>query len=297
MTLSDARLSTSAGMPWQRSLIPDSMERQMLSDRAQLNAGMTDLRLSDGEVLRCFQAGQGEAILFVPVISEVNFVYAPQIAQFSAKFRTIAYDPSVRRTRRFSIRDRAEQTIYVLDALGIQAAHLVAWSDVGAAAYDLARRWPDRCRSLVLFCLPDRYALPPMLKLLCYLLKHLPIENLTPDFFVRYVLSCYLRGPRIPHRLISSYARRIPRLTALYKYSILPNLYQHVPVADEVIAPAAVITGEFDALASAMQARRMAALLPNARPSIVIERGEHLLPFTQPNEVNQIMESFYRTIE
>jgi pimeloyl-ACP methyl ester carboxylesterase len=123
------------------------------------------------------------------------------------------------------------------------------------------------------------------------------LENLAPDVCTREILSHYLSGPRISKALISRYAREIPHLTALYKYSILPNLYQHAPIGGEVRKPATIITGDVDALVSVEQARRMAALLPNARSMVVIEQGEHLLPFTHDAEVNRAIETFYRSLD
>lgn len=253
---------------------------------------MQDRTLADGSVLRLLDAGSGEAMVFVPMIAELNFVYAPQLEEFGQDHRVLVYEPRLSRTSHFGIADRAREIILLLDELTIERAHLVAWSDAGSAAYHFAKTWPDRCRSVAFLGLADEYRFPQPLHLATRLLAAVPLEQLVPDRVLARILARYLGGRQVKPQWVAQRAARVPHLARLFKHSVLPNLLEHRPSAGEVGVPSVVLCGDDDALVSIAQAQRMAQLL--AGEAMIIPGGEHFLGYVHPDPVNSAMRTFYQ---
>jgi len=81
--------------------------------------------------------------------------WRPQIPEFSARFRVISYDhrgtgASDRLQRTFSIDQMTRELAGLMDALGIERAHIVGWSTGGAIGQTLAIEEPRRVARLVL---------------------------------------------------------------------------------------------------------------------------------------------------
>lgn len=73
--------------------------------------------------------GSGTPIVCVPLLRELNFVYAPHIDALSPDHEVVLYEPVVSRSRHISVAARVDELHSVLDTLGLPAAHLLAWSD------------------------------------------------------------------------------------------------------------------------------------------------------------------------
>lgn len=282
-------------MNWTRQIV-ENLEDQARVDLEALNREMEPISLEGLGEMNVFQAGpkDGPAMIFLPMVSEQNFVYAPQVAEFSDRYRTIVFQPLLRRDSRYSVEDRALEVLKLADALEIPAVNLVAWSDTGSPAYYFARHWPDRCQSAVFLNLSDRYRFPFFTQMLVNFAERLPVERILPDWMLAKLLSKYLGGERISKSFVATNAAKIDRLAYLFKFSILPNLTEHLPLAsDNVRVPSVVIVGDNGALVSVEEAQRMADIL-NCECKIV-RGGEHFLPYANADEVNREIETFYST--
>lgn len=101
------------------------------------------------------EAGSGPPVLFVSGLGGSARSWQPQIAAFSKHFRVITYDQrgtgaSDRLQRVFSLDQMAEEAIGLLDALGIEKAHLVGMSTGGAIGQTLAVVHPERLGRMIL---------------------------------------------------------------------------------------------------------------------------------------------------
>jgi pimeloyl-ACP methyl ester carboxylesterase len=271
--------------------------QEALADREDLKRRMRPLRLPDGSQVPCARIGSGTPVICLPMVAETNFVYARQIQALSCDHEFIVYEPRLSRTSRVAVADRAEEVQLVLDALEIDSAHVYAWSDTGSAAYHFAKARPDRCRSLCLIGLADRYAFPAPLQYLANVAYRNPGERLIPPLLLNLLLGYYLSGERTPAGWVRREARAIPRFLRLFKHSVLPNLIEHRPVADEITVRTLAFCGDRDRLLTVDQARRMARLIGPHCDFTAVPGGEHFLPYATPEPVNSALRDFYASLD
>lgn len=118
---------------------------------------MPHLTTDDGVRLFYEEAGAGVPIVFVHEFAGDHRSYEPQLRHFARRYRCIAYNargypPSdVPADGAAYSQDRARDDIRaVLDALGIDRAHIVGISMGGFATLHFGLAYPDRARSLVI---------------------------------------------------------------------------------------------------------------------------------------------------
>jgi pimeloyl-ACP methyl ester carboxylesterase len=281
---------------WTRPDVRDRFDVRADADQLAIERAMTTVSLGADGAVRVLSVGDGIPIVCMPMVAELNFVYAPQLAAFSDEYRVVAYEPNLSREARVDTVDRAAELCRLLDALQIPAAHVVAWSDVGAPAYQFAKRWPERCRSLSLLGLADRYVFPAPVQLGAVALNRWPLERILPSIAMAAFLGQYLRGDHVKRRWVVRRARKVPQLSRLFKHSVLPNLLDHMPHAEEVNVPSLVLGGDRDVLVTKDQARRMAELLGSSTFEC-IPGGEHFLGYVNEREVNQALKRFFARVD
>jgi 3-oxoadipate enol-lactonase len=104
------------------------------------------------------RAGSGEPLLMIQGMSGTHVSWGePFLAPLRESFDVIAFDNrgiglSAPIDAPFTIVEMAEDAAGMLDALGVESAHVVGISMGGMIAQDLALAHPDRLRSLTLGC-------------------------------------------------------------------------------------------------------------------------------------------------
>jgi aminoacrylate hydrolase len=109
--------------------------------------------------------GGGEPLLLVPGLSGRGSFWMNQVPDFSRDFRVVVHDHrgtgrSTHSRIHYSVEQMADDVLRLMDALGIDAAHLVGHSTGGAIGQVIALDHPGRLRSLVLSATwagPDPY--------------------------------------------------------------------------------------------------------------------------------------------
>jgi len=99
--------------------------------------------------------GQGEPLLLIMGLGASIMSWSEQIPTFSREFRVIAFDNrgagrSDKPAVRYTIARFADDAAGLMDALGIDSAHVYGQSMGGFIAQELALRHPQRVRTLVL---------------------------------------------------------------------------------------------------------------------------------------------------
>jgi pimeloyl-ACP methyl ester carboxylesterase len=117
---------------------------------------MTHITTDDGVQLYVEETGEGMPIIFVHEFAGDHRSWEPQVRYFSRRYRCITfnargYPPSAvpSDVARYS-QDRARKDVLaVMDALGVEAAHVVGLSMGGFATLHFGLHYPDRALSLV----------------------------------------------------------------------------------------------------------------------------------------------------
>jgi len=113
-------------------------------------------RVSIGDAELYYEVtGEGSPLLLVPGLSGVGAFWAQQVPDFARDFRVIVHDhrgtgTSTHSRIRYSVEQMADDVLRLMDALGIESAHLVGHSTGGAIGQIIAQDHPGRLRSLVL---------------------------------------------------------------------------------------------------------------------------------------------------
>jgi pimeloyl-ACP methyl ester carboxylesterase len=124
----------------------------------------------NGIELHYVEAGAGEPLLLIMGFGGDHLAWAFQVPAFSARYRVISFDnrgagQSSVPDEPYSTRMMAADAVGLLDALGIERAHVLGASMGGMIAQELALNHPGRVRSLQLHCTyarPDGYLLALM---------------------------------------------------------------------------------------------------------------------------------------
>ncbi len=103
------------------------------------------------------EAGSGEPLLLIMGLGGDLQAWANQVPALSRHFRVITFDNrGAGRTsapdRPYSIEGMAEDTVALMDRLGIEKAHILGFSMGGYIAQEIAIHHPKRVNKLILLC-------------------------------------------------------------------------------------------------------------------------------------------------
>lgn len=112
---------------------------------------------ADGTRLAWEEHGAGEAVLLIMGFSFTKEMWFRAIPALATRFRVITFDnrgvgDTIWSGADFTIQTMAEDGFAVLDAAGVEHAHVYGVSLGGGPAVDMALSRPERVRSLVLGC-------------------------------------------------------------------------------------------------------------------------------------------------
>lgn len=101
--------------------------------------------------------GSGEPVLMIMGLSVDHSNWLFQVPALSPRYQLVLLDnrdvgQSSQAPAPYTIRDMADDTAGLLDALGIERAHVVGASMGGAISQELAINYPERVASLALLC-------------------------------------------------------------------------------------------------------------------------------------------------
>ncbi len=254
--------------------------------------------------------GEGEPLVFVPILEHLEFVYARQIRMFSQSRRVILYRRRETRTRPVGLTERAQELCSILDASGLTSVDLIAHGDAAMVLFEFAVRYPQRCRSLIIIAQGADYQIAPhpLIWFLHELFVRLPVEHFLPAWFLRRIVINYIVAHHpvfdtdpicsLQRSLIEEQFRKIALWPFVYKFSVLPIIhnYDMRERLEQLTMPVLLINRGDDVLAPEPETRWLSENLPNCAGYHVIAGGGRFFMYSQAGIVNQLIEKFLTAV-
>lgn len=253
--------------------------------------------------------GEGQPLVFVPILEHLEFVYARQLRALSGSRRVILYRRHETRSVPVGLTERVEELRQVLDALALERVDLLAHGDAAMVLFEFAARYPQRCRSLIILAQAADYQIAPhpFIWLLHEFFIRVPIEYVLPAWFLRRLVVNYIMAaapgnstePRLPRYLIEEQFQKIPLWPFVYKFSVLPVIHSFDmrKRLARLTMPVLLLNRADDALSPEPKTAWLARNLPDCRGYHVIAGGERFFMYSQAEVVTPLIEAFLATRE
>ena len=246
--------------------------------------------------------GNGEPLILLMGLGASGRKWAPHIETYEKHFQVYATDnrgaglSDKPVSYAYTIRDMAEDTIGMMDAEGIEKAHLNGISMGGAIAQYIAVHYPERVRSMILTntfpycCTSFRRAIelmrestgqldPVTATRLCqWIIFAQPFQETNED----YMLECEYADLNDPNPM-PAYAYKA-QCNAILGFDILADL-------PKVKAPTLVVGGDRDLFVPVSVTEEMAGAIPGAK-LYMAKDGGHVQHWEQLEAYNKVTLDF-----
>jgi pimeloyl-ACP methyl ester carboxylesterase len=246
--------------------------------------------------------GIGEPIVFIQGAGLHGDGWLPQTQTLKSNFRCVTFDnrgigQSQPASAEITVSQMAEDTLAVMNAAGITAAHLVGHSLGGAVALQVAASVPQRVRSLALLCTSARGsdATKPTARMIWLGLRsRIGTRRMRANAFLEIVMPReYLATqnrdalaerlrPYFGHDLSDSPAVVMKQLNALKRFDITSRLHELPGV------PTLVVSAAHDIIFPPLAGKALAAGITGAR-YIEIPVAAHGVTIQCHETVNRVL--------
>jgi 3-oxoadipate enol-lactonase len=261
---------------------------------------MTAAAEASGVRIAWERRGSGEPLLLIHGLGYARWGWEPVADSLAERHEVVLFDnrgigESDAPPGLYSVRMLAEDAVAVLDAAGLERAHVLGTSLGGMVALQLALDWPERVDRLVLVCTtPGGKAAVPMPERTTRLLEEAP--GLPAEVALRrFVENAF--GPHpdtelveriLKHRLAT--AQPPAAWTAQAAAGASFDVWDRVP---ELRMPTLVLTGDEDAVVDPRNSDLLATRIPGARLETFPGAG-HLFFWEQPERFVEVVTEFLR---
>lgn len=251
--------------------------------------------ISDGAGIHWQESGRGSPLLLIMGHCYSSRMWYPLIDKLSAHHRVIRFDNrgtgSSDTTWRVTVQQLAQDALAVMDAAGIESAHVHGVSMGGVIALELAMQQPQRVRTLILGCTgilsAEKRRMPAAMRALYYL----------PRPLLRWLLSS--RGGYGSRATVEAAARDRAVLLSdtstkrglAAQAAALAGYCTSAPAVAALRIPALVLHGDEDRTVALEAGIELARALPDSRLHIV-EGAAHNYLVAGVDEVVPLMLSF-----
>ncbi len=247
--------------------------------------------------LRYVDVGSGPAVVLIHGLAGDHSAWHPQIELLRGHFRVIALDnrgagASTQVDEPISTQDLANDTLGLMDHLGVEHAHVVGRSMGGAVAQHMALQAPQRVASLVLcasFARLDALGRRVLLNMREALEWRSSWVDHARHSVQNFVSAAYFNEHPEQITAIERLIGGETRLPACYsrqneacqQHDTLPDLHR-------ISQPALVMGGAVDPICSLTATRALTSGLPNARCEVFAE-ASHFFLMEQPEKFNRLL--------
>lgn len=240
------------------------------------------------------RTGAGEPMLWITGFTISSAIFDPIVGLYEDEFECIRYDH--RGSGRSgappwptSMPELAGDAVRLLDALGIESAHVYGLSMGGMVAQEMAIRFPDRVRGLVLGCSTPGgpRAIRPTLREWKVLLGGMAdgLREKDRPWLAGAVFSEEFRRnePERVRELLKFFAAHRAPPHGAWSHLLSSIYHDTVSRLHLIEAPTLVLHGECDAMAPIANARLIADRIPDAELRIVKGAG-HAYALEDPEQ-------------
>ena len=243
------------------------------------------------------EQGRGQPVVLLHGLGGSRTSWEPQLRGLSDEFRAIAWDMpgygASAPVEPLTFAAVADAVARLLDAAGVDRAHLVGESFGGMHALHTALHHPDRVGRMVLANTSPAFGLDGTDPAAWRAARLAPLDaGLTPADIAVDVLTA-VAGPGLGDEVLSMRAAAFARIPSTGLRAAVECLPSH-NVLDrlvEIAAPTLVIAGELDAETPVAYARALVDGLPNAE-LVVLDGIGHLAVSEAPETVNRLVRTF-----
>jgi 3-oxoadipate enol-lactonase len=247
--------------------------------------------------------GKGEPLLLIPCLAMNHVKWAGEVPVYAREFKVIVYDPrgtgqsSFPKGVELSTALMADDAAALLDAVGVDAAHVLGCSIGGMVAQEMALRHPEKVRSLILGATKPGG----------------PHSVPSEDWAVAALVASFTQGAEAPNLLESMFSpgylaeHRSEAIAAYMPSPDYPQTPSDVIMAQSqagathdtydrlpsITAPTLVIAGADDPFARAENSRILAERIPGAE-LILLEGARHLYFMEKQAEADAAVLDFLR---
>ncbi|MFL6014741.1 MAG: alpha/beta fold hydrolase [Gaiellaceae bacterium] len=242
--------------------------------------------------------GAGEPLLMIQGLGYGRGGWGPAPSLLAGRFRVVTFDnrgfgDSEATEGPYTTAQLAADALAVLDAAGIEQAHVVGISLGGMIAQELALAAPGRVRKLVLCSTtpggPDSVPMPQQtVALMGQQPKLDPREAM--QLFVENALSSDPPAGLVDE-IVAYRMANPPNPAGWYAQASAGAAHDALARLGEIRAPTLVVHGTADNVVDAGNAPLIAEAIPGARLE-VFEGVGHLLPWERPEEFVTLVEEF-----
>ena len=267
---------------------------------------MPFVHATDGTRIHYEVTGKSGAtpVLMIQGLGASKNAWNLQRIAMATRFRIISFDNrgagrSDKPTEPFTLEQMADDALAVLDAAGIETAHVVGASMGGVISQIVAVKYPHRVRSLTLVCTACRnhpwrqellqsWAKTAEEKGMIEVGKEAAQWVMSPRSFRRLVPAFTWMGPLAALRPRHSFVSQID--------AILNTREDLVDQLSTITAPTMVIVGNQDILTPRGDSEEIAERIPNAE-LVIISGAAHGLMMEHSSTFNKILIEFLQRTE
>jgi aminoacrylate hydrolase len=249
----------------------------------------------DGADIHYEVHGSGPPVMLVAGLGGAGSYWQPQLAELGRHFTLIVHDhrgtgASTHQKMTYSVERMAADTLGVMDALGIDSAHLVGHSTGGAIGQILGIESPERLRSMIIYASwtkADEFFRRVFELRKATVLDHGPMAYmratpvfLHPDWWINAnaekLAAAEAQGLATfpPREIVAS------RIDAIVAFDRTAQL-------GKIRTPTLVFCAADDRLTPLYFSQELAARIPGARLAVA-EKGGHAHSQTMPEEFNRL---------
>ena len=267
---------------------------------------MPFVHATDGTRIHYEVTGKSGAtpVLMIQGLGASKNAWNLQRIAMATRFRIISFDNrgagrSDKPTEPFTLEQMADDALAVLDAAGIETAHVVGASMGGVISQIVAVKYPHRVRSLTLVCTACRNH-PWRQELLQSWAKTAEEKGMLE---VGKEAAQWVMSPRSFRRLVPAFTWMGPLAALRPRHSFVSQIHAILNTREDLVdqlstitAPTMVIVGNQDILTPRGDSEEIAERIPNSE-LVVISGAAHGLMMEHSSTFNKILIEFLQRTE